>query len=256
MFDVTVATRTDRGQRRANEDALRTGRAGSSLYVVLSDGAGGHERGAEASLRVVEHIEGVLRAAPPFVAASLTRALESAHAIVQAAQPGAQGRQRMHATVVALWIDLPRGRALWSHAGDSRLYRFRYGARDVVTADDSVVQHLLLGGALTPAQARQHPMKSQLIAAVGMEEVLHPHSLPAPEALEDGDVFLLCTDGWWDALGENEMADALGDAETAEEWLDAMAHLIRARAGPSQDNFSAAAVWVSDPAQITQSMPG
>ncbi len=255
MFDILVATRSDRGQRTANEDAVRTGVAGGCRYVVLSDGAGGHRRGAEAAARVVGHIETVLRSGQPFAAKTLTHALLSAHRTLQAAQIGAHGLQRMHATVVALWIDVPTQQALWSHAGDTRLYRFRYGAEDVVTVDDSVVQRMLLSDVLTPAQAKHHPNKSQLLAAMGMEDSLQPHTVASPVALEDGDAFLLCTDGWWEALGDGEMAETLGDAETAEDWLDAMQHLIRGRAPPTQDNFSAVAVWVSDPTQITQSMP-
>ena len=62
-------------------------------------------------------------------------------------------------------------------------------------------------GMLTPQQAQDHPLKNQLLAAVGMQDALEPHTVRAAVALEDGDAFLLCTDGWWGALGDAEMAD-------------------------------------------------
>ena len=255
MLEISLATCTECGQRSANEDSLRVGGAGSTLYVIVSDGAGGHERGAEASRRVVDHIEAALRsAASAFARDRLTQALLSAHVALQREQMGAQGRRRMHATVIALWIDTRHDRAVWSHVGDSRLYRLRYGAVDLVTADDSVVQRMLEGGVLTPQQAQDHPMKNQLLAAVGMQDGLEPHTLAQPEPLDDGDAFLLCTDGWWGALTDAQITGTLTDADTPQGWLDAMRALILARGAPGQDNFSAVAVWVADPAESTQSM--
>jgi PPM family protein phosphatase len=255
MLDVRIASLSDPGQRAGNEDALRTGLLGPRHYAVLADGAGGHARGAEAAACVVDHIEAALcAAAPPFASQTLGDALLAAHAALQAAQQDAQGRSRMHATVVVLWLDTRLERALWSHVGDSRLYRFRYGAVDLVTADDSVVQRMLQGGVITPQQAQDHPMKHQLLAALGTPDALEPHTVAAAEAIEDGDVFLLCTDGWWGTLGDAEMIETLGVADTPQAWLATMRQRIHARAVPVQDNFSAIAAWVSDPTQRTQAM--
>jgi len=72
--------------------------------------------------------------------------------------------------------------------------------------------------------------------------------------LDDGDAFLLCTDGWWGPLTDAKIIATLTDADTPQGWLDAMRELILAQAAPGQDNFSAIAVWVTDPAESTQSM--
>lgn len=257
MFEISMATCSECGHRAANEDALRAGDAGATRYAVLADGAGGHARGAEAARHVVEHVEQALRSAASthaFAGQCLTRALLSAHEALQREQVGAQGSGRMHATAVALWIDTRRDRAVWSHVGDSRLYRMRYGSIDSVTADDSVVQRMLEGGMLTPQQAQSHPLKNQLLAAIGMQDGLEPHTLVRPEPLDDGDAFLLCTDGWWGALSEAQMIATLTDADTPQGWLAAMRSLILAQAAPGQDNFSAIAVWVADPAESTHAM--
>lgn len=253
MLELSLATCSERGLRAANEDALCVGRAGSVQYAVVSDGAGGHARGAEASRIVVAHVDQALRSAS-FGPEALTETLLSAHLVLQNQQIGAMGHQRMHATVLVLWLDTRFDRVVWSHIGDSRLYRFHYGAVELLTADDSVVQRLLEGGALTREQAEDHPMKNRLLAAVGMQEGVDPHTLAAPQALVDGDAFLLCSDGWWGALNEAEMASALVAADTPQGWLHAMRALIEARQVGGQDNYTAVAVWASDPAESTRAM--
>ena len=254
-FDFALASRSERGARTGNEDDLRTGQQGLQCHAVLADGAGGHARGAEAARRVVEGVQAALCApGAAFDPATLTAALHGVHATLQQAQAGAVGRERMHATVVALWIDGRSDCALWSHVGDSRLYRLRYGAIERLTADDSVVQRLLESGALTAEQAVHHPMKNQLLAAMGMDERIEPHTPGTPVALEDGDAFLLCTDGWWGPLAESEMLATLREADTPAGWLAAMHRCIDARSGPEQDNYSAIALWVSDPAECTHPM--
>jgi serine/threonine protein phosphatase PrpC len=256
MFDITIATCSERGQREANEDDLRSGRAGWAWYAVLADGAGGHEHGAEASRRVVDHLETALQeAALTFTPEHLTQAVLEAHAELQREQEHAQGQRRMHSTVVALWIDAMSDRALWSHVGDSRLYRLRYGEVDLVTSDDSVVQRMVEGGLLTPQQARDHPMKNQLIAALGMQDGVEPNTVTQAIELDDGDAFLLCSDGWWGSLNDTDIAQSLVHAATPQEWLDAMRERVLSRDIPAQDNFSAIAVWVSDSSESTRTMP-
>jgi serine/threonine protein phosphatase PrpC len=252
MLEIEIATRSQLGRRERNEDAVRVGQVGQTWHLLLADGAGGHARGAEASQRVVDSIESaLLAAAPNFTPGVLDAALKAAHAELQRLQHDAQGAQRMHSTVVALWIDMAHERALWSHVGDSRMYRLRYGEVDTVTADDSVVQRMVEGGLLTPAQARQHPGKNQLVSALGMDEAIEPRTLAHAAEVEDGDVFLLCCDGWWDALTEAQILATLEQADSPLKWLDAMQLEIEAQALPRQDNFSAIAAWISDPSQTT-----
>jgi PPM family protein phosphatase len=113
-----------------------------------------------------------------------------------------------------------------------------------LTSDDSVVQRMVDAGLLTPQQALVHPNKSQLVAALGIDDELEPHTVAQAVPLEPGDAFLLCSDGWWGALEEEAILRSLADADTPEEWLDAMQRHIEAQAAPRQDNFSAIAAWV------------
>jgi serine/threonine protein phosphatase PrpC len=255
MLDIDYALCTQCGQRRANEDELCAGRGDGLCFALLADGAGGHVRGAEAARRAVRHVEAALRhAGGAFEPQTLTRAVRGAHGELRRLQPREQGLQRFHATIVALWLHGGEHRALWTHVGDSRLYRLRHGAVDLVTRDDSVVQSLVDARVLTVAQARNHPHKNQLIAALGIEGEVEPHTVGEAVELRDGDAFLLCSDGWWEPLDHGAIEGTLAEAQSPAEWLDAMRRAIELQASPRQDNFSAVAVWVGDPTQSTRFM--
>jgi len=128
----------------------------------------------------------------------------------------------------------------------------RGGRIDLMTADDSVVQRLVDAGLLTPQQAKTHPQKNQLIAALGIDEELEPHTLAQPAALAEGDAYLLCSDGWWGSLTDQFVTATLAVAATPAQWLSLMQQRIEGLAVPKQDNYSAIAVWVEDSAEATR----
>lgn len=248
VLDISAAACSEPGQRDTNEDRVLVRREGPRWLAVLADGAGGHARGAEAARLAVERLGAELHGGASFTPEALTAAVLAAHAEVSRAQTvRGGGRDRMHTTVVVLWVDSGSGQALWSHVGDSRLYLVRDGHAERLTADDSVVQRMLDAGLLTPLQAQVHPQKNQLIAALGIDDTLEPHTLPQPLPLQDGDAFLLCSDGWWGSLDDDEaIALTVGEAATPHEWLGAMQLRIEAEDVPRQDNFSAIALWAGD----------
>ncbi|NML18276.1 PP2C family protein-serine/threonine phosphatase [Azohydromonas caseinilytica] len=247
MSEVAMAGRSGCGARQRNEDDWRTGGEGARRWAVLADGAGGHRDGALAARCVVEAVAAGLSAPDAALEpAILTRVVADAHEQLRQAQQGAVGQERMHATVVALWLDAPDRRVLWSHVGDSRLYRLRGGAVELLTRDDSLVQQLRDAGLLTERQALEHPRRNQLMAALGMPEEVEPHTPAAAAVLEEGDVYLLCSDGWWGALQPQDLADTLAQSSCVEAWLQGMCARIEARAAPGQDNFTAVGVWVGN----------
>ena len=252
MMHIEVASRSEVGARSHNEDDLRQGRAGARVYAVLSDGAGGHSNGAMASDIVVRTVQLGLQRATVFNAAVLEAAIEEANEVLNAGQHGLKSHQRMHATVVALWIDLSLEQALWAHVGDSRVYRVRHGCAEQLTVDDSVVQHMVDAGFIKPEEARHHPRKNQLLAAMGSEETPTVHLPHAPEALRDGDAFLLCSDGWWDVLSLDDIERTMLDTAHPGQWLDAMAAIVAAHRVSNQDNYTAVAVWIGNPSEVTR----
>jgi serine/threonine protein phosphatase PrpC len=254
LLPLSLAYRSETGQRSRNEDALRVAQIGPVCHFIVSDGAGGHQRGEEASRRVVDHLDARLAehaqtgASPD--ADVLAAAICSAHDELRQLQTDQHASRRMHATVVALWLDRETREAVWSHVGDSRLYRLRHGRLDHVSEDDSVVQHMVRAGWLSAEQARSHPNKNQLVAALGMAEQVQPHT--RRDQVEDGDAYLLCTDGWWDPLDARVLEDSLAGSLTPQAWLAALLEHIGAHAPTRQDNHSAIAVWIGQPGEVTR----
>ena len=252
---VAAAWRSELGRRNSNEDKVRVCREGPRWLAVLADGAGGHRNGAEASRRAVESLEAALcEGEPEFSAEVLAQAVLAAHDEVQGAQGDAHGIARMHTTVVVLWVDTERATALWSHVGDSRLYLVRGSAVAALTSDDSVVQRMVDAGLITADQAQSHPQKNQLIAALGIEDGVDPHTPELPQPVFEGDAFLLCSDGWWDVIDGRGIAVTLARAMSPEDWLQEMQEQIEAHAAPRQDNFSAIGLWVREPQETTVPM--
>lgn len=252
MALLQVAMCTEMGARPYNEDRVLHGSGGNGLFAVLADGAGGHSRGAEAAERATRCIERQLLDEPvAFSPAKLSTMVRAAHRELQQHQdPGGPGGE-MHCTLVVLWVDPAQRHVLWTHVGDSRLYRVRHGRIDVITVDDSVVQRMVQAGLLTVEQARTHPHRNQLLAALGIEGEIEPHTVVRPVELLEGDAFLLASDGWWDCIEPRELTGMLNRALQPAQWLAMMRDRIVQLDKAQQDNFSAVAVWVGDPAEVT-----
>lgn len=252
MLKIEIAARSDVGGRSRNEDDLSFGQADASCHVVLADGAGGHRDGAVASRLVVGTIAARMQTATHVTPELISAWVHAAHAALGERQRAGNDLERMHATVVLLWVDVRTELALWSHVGDSRLYMLRRGRICHVTRDDSVVQQMVDAGFITFEEAHDHPSKNQLISAMGIEGAIEPHTVEEPQAIQDGDAFLLCSDGWWDALAGVRIEDTFAAALSAEHWLSLMHAEVQGAARVGQDNFTAVAVWLGDPAQTTR----
>jgi serine/threonine protein phosphatase PrpC len=256
MLDIAIASCTGLGARTTNEDALRHGHAGAWRYAVLSDGAGGHGGGAVASDYIARSLALLLQSADECSPQALSLFVMRTHAGLCAMQPGREGTRRMVATLVALWLDPGRAHALWTHVGDSRLYLLRQGRVRHVTRDDSVVQQMVDAGYLSADEARDHPHKNMLVGAIGIEGGVEPHTIGTPFPLRDGDAFLLCSDGWWSTLDDAAIELAFAAACSADDWLVRMRSRVLDAKVDEQDNFSAIAVWVGEPALVTRAGAG
>ena len=165
-----------------------------------------------------------------------------------------EAQSQMHSTVVSLFIDLDRGQALWGHAGDSRLYAFRDGQLLAHTRDHSLVQSLVEAGLLTEDQMRTHPRRSELHSALGTAaEDLQITTITRPWQLIAGDVFLLCTDGLWEYVEDEQMCESLKRAGDPSAWLTNLEQIVLRTAEeankPGHDNFSGVAVWIGQPSR-------
>jgi PPM family protein phosphatase len=234
-FETASVSRT--GGRDYNEDAC----AHRGHCWVLADGLGGHGGGEVASAIAVETVLRVQADTTP-TAAGLAQAVRAANDALRKRQQAEQRLTGMRTTLVILASD--GAMALWAHVGDSRLYHFRGGELASQTEDHSVPQALAKAGEISPAEIRHHEDRNRLLRTLGADEEPRPTVLPGPVPLARSDAFLLCTDGFWEYVTEQEMEVDLHKAATPEEWLDFMVGRLMARAEPDNDNYTAMAVLV------------
>ena len=237
MLALEVALMSDRGGRKYNEDACGHWHSRQHLCCVLADGAGGHGGGDIASKLAVQELISRFSQQPSQQAAELDRLLRVTNDVLISQRVPGTPRQDMHSTVVCLVIDFIAHRAHWAHSGDSRMYWFRQGRVLARTRDHSLVQGLVDSGLLAAEDIRTHPKRSELRSALGIApEVLEVSAGEGGDEVQAGDVFLLCTDGVHDTLGEAQLM-ALYHAELSlTEQVSRYREAVLSAGAP--DNFS------------------
>ncbi len=238
-WDIDYGCYTDVGRvRKRNEDAAKVS-PDIFLYAV-ADGMGGHRAGDRASRIAVQTLhdffseigepgdgasEDTVRAA--FMAAN-RNIIEDAN--------NRPDRMGMGTTLTALIVK--NGGYLIGHVGDSRALRVRAGAIEQLTDDHSIVAAQVREGGMTEEEALHHPMRHVLSRCMGCE--------PDPEvdvlvgAVEDGDVFILGSDGLTGAMDAEMVAETVMAAEDAAAASKDLVELARDRDG--SDNITAVVV--------------
>ncbi len=196
---------TDVGMvREVNEDSIIS-LPEVQLWAV-ADGMGGYEAGNVASNMIVESLGGITNKSSlnEFIDSVEDSLIDVNHRILEYADIMLDGRT-LGSTIVTLAIKGHVGICLW--AGDSRLYRFRNNDFIQLSRDHSQVEELVQQGFLTPEEAEIHPDSNVITRAIGA----------SPEVYIDinvfsvqlGDTFLLCSDGLYNMVSKDEMAEIL-----------------------------------------------
>ena len=235
---ILTASYSDIGGRRCNEDSVAIRTIGEDKACVLvADGLGGHGGGDMASQAAARTIIGGWTGSS--TPNSLTNLVQSAHRVILSMQTPAC---KMKSTVAVLLLE--QGRMDWAHVGDTRLYHFIDGSIVYQTQDHSASQIAVALGQITPEEIRFHEDRSKIFRALGTEGGITVDT--GEKTLTPGKhAFLLCSDGFWEYVYEREMERTLQEAETPQDWLDAMRVLLRSRIPEDNDNNTAAAVWLT-----------
>lgn len=239
---IEYALFTDSGERACNEDAVAISmNLQTKTYgFFLADGLGGHGNGAAASKLVTDYfcaaIENTTMVNGDFVAFCF----DSAQQTLLEEQQKKGIADGMKTTLVALYVQ--ENDAFWGHIGDSRLYMFRENKVIYHTPDHSVPQMLVFSGEIDESEIRHHPDRNRLLYAFGGAWYEPPpYELTLMDGkLIPGDVFLLCSDGFWEWIEEKEMERVLRKADCIQDALKEMQKIIRKNGkGQDLDNLSA-----------------
>jgi len=224
--------------RELNEDAFLD-KPDAGTWAV-ADGMGGHESGEVASQAVVTSIDKMDQGES--FQASLEKlqglVLKANEELVNDAERFTRNRQP-GSTVVSLLIQDEQGATVW--AGDSRLYRRRFGTFEQLTRDHSHVQELVDNDLIRPDEAEKHPMANVITRAVGIDVPLDIDTRTFQ--VLDGDQFLLCSDGLSRLVADDEINEMMANPDP-EEVVQSLLHTALVRGAP--DNVTIVYVACGD----------
>lgn len=244
---LEFASALDVGRARSNnEDAIAL--VPQWRLAVLADGMGGYNAGevaSEMTTRIISQGLGKwlenLNAPPPEIA--LHEAIEDwgrqANSAIFESARDVQEHYGMGSTVVvaAFTGDL----LVVGHVGDSRAYRLRQGQLERLTRDHSLLQEQLDGGLITHEQARTSTHRNLVTRALGMDE--HVEVETRSHQMQTDDVLLMCSDGLYDLLEDQEMARLIAQADTLDAACKSLIDAANDAGG--KDNISVVLVRVS-----------
>ncbi len=204
--------RTDVGRlRKNNEDSFLINES-KGLFVV-SDGMGGHKAGETASKNACvsidnyfnEEKQNILKKDRSKAKDYIFESISISHQYLKKLSQSKAEYENMGCTIV---VALLLGNILnIVHVGDSRAYYFNGVKLKLLTKDHTYVMQLLDEGKISPEQAATSPFKHHLLQALGTKVSLFPSFL-SMECSKD-DQLLLCSDGLWDMVSEDEIIATL-----------------------------------------------
>jgi len=237
--------------RQGNEDSGFV----SPQLIAVADGMGGHAAGEVASRIAVEVLQAL---APTLVSTDLDEdsvedlLMHSLHSIdseISAVTDEEIEKRGMGTTLTALLI---RGKNIsLLHVGDSRCYRLRGNTLEQLSNDHTVIQELLDQGAISVAEAAEHPQRSMLTQALRGDGDVTP--VLQMYEVKKGDRYLLCSDGLSGVLTDKEIKIGLKKTDKDE----AVKFLVDATyVNGAPDNVTVLIADISDEAKTTPSLIG
>jgi serine/threonine protein phosphatase PrpC len=256
---LQVGSHTDPGIRRKdrpNEDSIFVTQgvipsASDSpkpfALFIVADGMGGHEHGQEASQlaikSLVTYVSGSLHSQQKRtedLLPLLRESVENANWAVY--ERNQELRTKMGTTMtVTLVVDTT---AYVAHVGDSRCYLYHHPTGlSQITQDHSVVAALVTAGVIQPEDIYTHPSRNLIYRCLGEKSRVEVDTFTVP--LATGDILLLCSDGLWEMVRDQQIAAIL---TTPRSTPSDTAHALvqAALVGGGEDNVSVIVAQVSN----------
>lgn len=252
--EVIPAAITDVGcERSINEDRYAVIESTSGSLWCVCDGMGGALGGELAAQLAIDAVRRGIDAREYETALEAIRgAIEEANRVIVLRRQN-PAFSSMGTTVVAALITDEQ--VVFANAGDSRAYLVRDGVIQQLTTDHSYVQELIDRGLITPEDALTHPQAHVLTRCLGAEPRLeidtHSYWIWGAEGGASGDRLVLCTDGLYSLISDEEIATHVTRLPPQESCAY-LVELAKARGG--YDNITVAVLPISG--QLREEEPG
>lgn len=238
MLNLSISYYSAKGCRINNEDSVSIMESNKGVLAIVADGLGGHADGEVASNQAVTTLNRLLQSTKPDEDQLIGAIQQASRDILTLSDPACT----MHTTIAALWLG--EYSAVAANVGDSRIYQFRNGKIVFQSLDHSVAQMAVLVGEMDQSEIRTSKDRNRLIRVLG------DHALPKVDSevltILEGDRFLLCSDGFWEAVTETDMLTAMSCTDTAQKWLEVMRNIVEKTNNSAQDNHTAIALVINN----------
>jgi len=212
----------------------------NGFLAVLADGMGGLDKGKEASQKAVDS----------FLSAyeiemnqqqSINRRLEQAAAVANTAVFDLAFRDgkdyELGTTLVAAVVYMSK--LYWLSVGDSRAYHYREGSLMQLTTDHiyaNVLEDEVQKGLTSITEAEEHPQRDHLTSYLGLPQLIAIDKSIKPITLAPGDLVMLCSDGLYNSLNDEEIAAVLSN--DSEDPASELVYRALDKDNPYQDNVT------------------
>jgi len=237
---MRVGVKSDKGKiREINEDYLKVVRNESGeVAFVIADGMGGHNAGEVASKTAVEYINENIHMLfesdndPEKLKDNIIKLVCLANKEVLDTSLACPENFGMGTTLIVAY---PRDSKMYfGHVGDSRAYCVRDEQLIKITTDHSYIEELLKNGTINIEEAKVHPKKNLITRASGYETELKVDYYV--NDVQQGDLFLLCTDGLTNMISEETLLWLCKSIEDPQDLADKLVEMANTNGG--EDNTS------------------
>ena len=243
------------GGRKENQDSAGFRETELGSLIVVCDGMGGMQGGSVASQLAVQTILETVALAdkktnPKTV---LIQAIKNANAAIIEHGQNNPNLRGMGTTATVLLLT-PYS-ALTAYVGDSRIYQLRNGKKIFRTFDHSMVFEMVKKRIISEEQARLSAQSNVILKALGVNADVEVEIAERP--YKKGDRFVLCSDGFWGAMPEEEFVRHLVESNPIDKILESTANVVESigrNSGQEFDNLTAAILEMSSNSILKEKM--
>ena len=241
---IFAGFKSDRGKRRQNNEDSCFVMPKEQVYIV-ADGVGGENGGETASSLAVSSIAQCVKEKKLHkmkdqeeICFTIKECVEFANRkIINYAQ---KHEENIGMATTLVLCCIKDDKAYFANAGDSRAYIFRGGELFQITEDHSVVSTLLKKGAISQEEAARHENKNMITKALGAENQVNADYYQTD--IKPGDVVLLCTDGLYNEVPEDEIKMAIKEIDNMNNLAEILIKMANYHGGG--DNVTAVCLKV------------
>ena len=245
---ILVNSLCKQGGRDYNQDYVAYDASDGDACLVVCDGLGSYI-GSEVASRLcatkivetykhVKETEGARAFTPDIVKAYV----QTAHNYVAGYKEQNPVLRSSCTTVAGVVTNLTD--TVIVHIGDTRAYILREGKIVYQTRDHSLARAAVDLGEIPLSEIRNHKDQNKLTRVLGSGYYIAPDCEIVTVPLQVGDGIIICSDGFWEYVYDEEMEADFVKASTPSEYIALMEARLLARVGPHNDNYSVIAAMV------------